>query len=208
VAGVALPFVVIGVQHVLCERSSRIVVNMNPALPFAPMDPFYFEAFTQDEAFAAIDAENKRRGFCRAPAQAAPSTSSCAAHSAAANDFPQPLHGSMRCMPATGSQQKRTRQQEQPALDSILRIVRPWCREEVRVGRAATVRKYVAASYCSMWQKTQSCLANSRHFYEIVRDATPCHIYFDLEFATQENGDVDGNAKVDCLLNIVASLVK
>jgi hypothetical protein len=76
------------------------------------------------------------------------------------------------------------------------------------VGRAAAVRKYVAASYISLWQKTQSCLANRRHFYEIVRDSVPCHIYFDLEFATAENRDVDGNAKVDCLLNIVASLVK
>lgn len=109
--------------------------------------------------------------------------------------------------PFAGGQQKRARQPDQSA-DAPLRFVRAWCKEEVRVGRAAAVRKYVAASYCSMWQKIQTSLANSRHFYEIVRESTPCHIYFDLEFSTAENPGVDGNVKVDCLLNIVASLVK
>lgn len=184
---------------------------MNPSLPFGPPDAFYFEAFTQDEAFMALDAENRRRGFGTAPtsAHAAHATSSsCTSYPAPLKRLSQSVDNSMHCMPAAAGQQKRARQPEQPPPDPNLLFVRPWCREEVRVGRAAAVRKYVAASYLSMWERTQASLANSRHFYEIVRDSTPCHIYFDLEFATADNRKVDRNAMVDCLLNIVASLVK
>lgn len=78
----------------------------------------------------------------------------------------------------------------------------------MRVGRAAPVRKYVAASYCSMWEKTQALLCDRRHIYEIIRESTPCNIYFDLEFATEENRGVNANAITDCLLNIVAGLAK
>ena len=163
-----------------------------------------------------MDAENRRRGFRTSPAPAASAHTACGTSSSTSRtSHPYPSHLSpqsadspMRDMPSIGGQQKRARNPEAPAQDGALLFVRPWCREQVRVGRAAAVRKYVAASYSSMWERTQSSLANNRHFYEIVRESTPCHIYFDLEFATAENRDLDGNPKVDCLLNIVASLVK
>ena len=186
---------------------------MNPALPLGPPDAFYFEAFTQAEAFSAMDAENSRRGFGTSPAHASTHTAggtqsspSCTSHPCQSHRVPQSVDGSVHFMPSTGGQQKRPR--EQPVQANPMHFVRPWCREQVRVGRDAAVRKYVAASYSSMWERTQSSLANSRHFYEIVRESTPCHIYFDLEFPTADNRNVDFNSKVDCLLNIVASLVK
>jgi hypothetical protein len=181
---------------------------MNPSLPFGPADRFYFEAFTQDEAFAAIDVENGRRGFFTVQPSPSTSSSSCISVPPAPNRIPQSVETSENCIATARAQQKWAMPPEQHVADAPLRFVRPWCREEVRAGRDAAVRKYVAASYCSMWHKTQSSLANCRHFYEIVRDSTPCHIYFDLEFATSGNENVDGNAKVDCLLNIVASLVR
>jgi hypothetical protein len=153
-------------------------------------DAFYFEAFTQDEAFAAADTENARRkGLFTAttPGDTGAGTS-CTA------DARKRERCDVTAAYMTG-----------PVWNHFVRI---WCREEVRPGRAKAVRKYVASSYDSMWNRTQRALTNNRHYYEIIREGSPCHIYFDLEFGTAENPRADGNMKVDCLLNIIANLVK
>ena len=51
----------------------------------------------------------------------------------------------------------------------------------------------------------------SLHWYEVIREGRPCHLYFDLEFARNSalnfNMDVDGDGLVDALLHHVGAIL-
>ena len=42
-----------------------------------------------------------------------------------------------------------------------------------------------------------------KHYYELMRENTHCHLYFDVEFSKVSNPDVDGESLVDLLLKFV-----
>ena len=48
----------------------------------------------------------------------------------------------------------------------------------------------------------------SRHYYEIIREGLPCHLYFDLEFDAAVNRNVDGAECTRCLLSLVADALQ
>ncbi len=43
-------------------------------------------------------------------------------------------------------------------------------------------RTFLVASPQAFWQHYMHSCQHPRHFYEIIRQASPCHLYFDLEF--------------------------
>jgi len=53
------------------------------------------------------------------------------------------------------------------------------------------------------WRRYRAMPADSRHHYEIIREGSPCHLYFDLEFDTSVNRKVDGAHATRCLLALV-----
>ncbi|ONM56968.1 DNA primases [Zea mays] len=47
-----------------------------------------------------------------------------------------------------------------------------------------------------------------RHHYEVIQEASPCHIYFDLEFDTRLNKKRDTDEMVDILIAVVFSALR
>jgi hypothetical protein len=63
-------------------------------------------------------------------------------------------------------------------------------------------RSFVAASLEAFWSKYEALPADHRHHYELIRADTPCRLYYDLEFSTESNPDVDGVRAVDALVRL------
>lgn len=61
-------------------------------------------------------------------------------------------------------------------------------------------RSYLVASYERFWRHYSQIDAGCRHHYEIIREQSPCHLYFDLEFNRGENVCSNGNKMTDNLL--------
>ncbi|KFM24669.1 Coiled-coil domain-containing protein 111-like protein [Auxenochlorella protothecoides] len=73
-----------------------------------------------------------------------------------------------------------------------------------RSGRGgAFYRSFAAASYPAVWQQYHQTPALQRHWYEVIREGHPCHLYFDLEFPIELNPGVDGQALTQRLLVLV-----
>jgi hypothetical protein len=53
------------------------------------------------------------------------------------------------------------------------------------------------------WRRYRAMPPDSRHYYEILREGMPCHLYFDLEFDVTVNSRVDGAYATNCLLALV-----
>lgn len=71
-------------------------------------------------------------------------------------------------------------------------------------GATGYTRHFVVATYVGLWRRYQSQPdATRRHWYEVLRDDRPCHLYFDLEYSRAANPDVDGDATVDLLVSLV-----
>ncbi|GAB4817437.1 hypothetical protein N2152v2_004483 [Parachlorella kessleri] len=69
-------------------------------------------------------------------------------------------------------------------------------------------RRFMATTYCQLWRRYSDLLPQHRHYYEIIRQGWPCHLYFDLEYAVADNPGCDGPAAVDALLGLVAQLLQ
>lgn len=69
-------------------------------------------------------------------------------------------------------------------------------------------RKFVSASVPEMWRRLVQLAPASRHFYEILREDTPLHLYFDIEFSYDSNPTLDGDALVFNLLQWVSTHMK
>jgi hypothetical protein len=48
-------------------------------------------------------------------------------------------------------------------------------------------RRFVVATYESFWENYSIMGAEHRHFYEVIAESAPCHLYFDLEYQNEEN---------------------
>jgi hypothetical protein len=65
-------------------------------------------------------------------------------------------------------------------------------------------RKFIASTYKEFWRRYSAPeLFGKRHHYELIREARPCHLYFDLEYALGANADVNGTAATDALVELV-----
>ena len=70
-------------------------------------------------------------------------------------------------------------------------------------------RKFTACALSSVWETYLSKDPYHLHWYEIIRENLPCHLYFDLEYPTEKglNTGVDGNQLVDILIENVNLLL-
>ena len=60
-------------------------------------------------------------------------------------------------------------------------------------------RSYIVASQEEFWRRYRRMLPHHRHHYEIIRESTPCHLYFDLEFCLVANPHIHGDSMVRTL---------
>jgi DNA-directed primase/polymerase protein len=68
-------------------------------------------------------------------------------------------------------------------------------------------RKFLVASYVEFWRRYSSTiLPHHRHYYEIIREGWPCHVYFDIEFDRLANPHLDGEAAVDAVLSLLRTV--
>ena len=68
-------------------------------------------------------------------------------------------------------------------------------------------RQYIAADPVDFWRGYSGTPVEKRHFYELMRENTPCHLYFDLECSRVANPEVD-EARGDVLINHLVDLVR
>ena len=68
-------------------------------------------------------------------------------------------------------------------------------------------RQYIAADPVDFWRGYSQMPVEKRHFYELMRENTPCHLYFDLECSRVANPEVD-EARGDVLINHLVDLVR
>ncbi|KAE9139767.1 hypothetical protein PF010_g460 [Phytophthora fragariae] len=64
-------------------------------------------------------------------------------------------------------------------------------------------RRFLVASFAEFWKNYTKTRADQRHVYEIIREGTPCRLYFDLEFKRAINPHVDGDTLVDRLVSLL-----
>jgi hypothetical protein len=64
-------------------------------------------------------------------------------------------------------------------------------------------RSFVAASITSLWREFRCTPPPKRHWYEVIREGHPCHLYFDIEFQQDINPGVDGHSRVSKLIDRV-----
>lgn len=76
-----------------------------------------------------------------------------------------------------------------------------FCIEHPKSGR----RQFVAAGRKSLFNHILDLSPLERHVYEIIREDSPCRLYFDLEYMRCCNAGVDGNKMIDKLVHVVAA---
>eukprot|EP00803_Ostreobium_quekettii_P005423 evm.model.scf_298.12 EVM.evm.TU.scf_298.12 scf_298:77793-83662(-) len=102
---------------------------------------------------------------------------------------------------------------QQPAFDWADNVsfdasrMRIFSMEKVRKGKDST-RVFIATTYDEFWKRYQKLRPTERHHYEIIREGSPCHLYFDLEFQRIHNEGVDGQKMVDDLIALVSEALK
>jgi hypothetical protein len=60
----------------------------------------------------------------------------------------------------------------------------------------------------SLWRRMCSTPEGCRHFYEVIQEGHPCHLYFDLEYSTASNPGRDGAALVGCLCRLLQDMCR
>lgn len=76
------------------------------------------------------------------------------------------------------------------------------------ISASSGARSYLVSSYERFWRHYNHITAGHRHHYEIIREQTPCHLYFDLEFDRGVNSGCDGNRLSDELLAAIATALQ
>ena len=92
--------------------------------------------------------------------------------------------------------------------------------KELQLPSGGSTREFIVArSFSAFWRAYVALPPAERHFYEIIREARPCHLYFDLEYrrrapdvegcgeeaaaVEQESRRLETDARVDALLELV-----
>jgi hypothetical protein len=60
----------------------------------------------------------------------------------------------------------------------------------------------------SLWRRMNSTPQGCWHFYEVIQEGRPCHLYFDLEYSTASNPGRDGAALVGCLCRLLQDMCR
>eukprot|EP00889_Picochlorum_renovo_P006853 jgi/Picre1/33883/NNA_001362.t1 len=69
-------------------------------------------------------------------------------------------------------------------------------------------RKFVVSSLVEFWSRYKDIPQRFRHFYEIIREGTPCNAYIDFEYNIEENPDMDGEKAVDGLIVLMKKVLR
>ena len=69
-------------------------------------------------------------------------------------------------------------------------------------------RRFLVTSYIEFWKRYQTMLPQHRHYYEIIRQGWPCHLYLDLEFNVEHNPEKDGQGAVDAVLSMLRHVLQ
>lgn len=85
---------------------------------------------------------------------------------------------------------------------SPLERTRVWSMETSGDGK----RRFLVSTVTNFYRRYSDMLPHHRHYYEIIREGQPCHIYFDLEFSRALNPDKDGPAAIQSLLEALGCL--
>lgn len=64
-------------------------------------------------------------------------------------------------------------------------------------------RRYVVSTYDEFWRRYNNLQSGRRHFYEVLEEGKPCHLYLDLEYMKDLNPGLNGAALVDQLLRFI-----
>jgi len=64
-----------------------------------------------------------------------------------------------------------------------------------------------AAPATTFWLAYSKLEPSQRHWYEVIREGTPCHLYFDVEFQVANCPGWDGDLMVGTLMNAVQELL-
>jgi hypothetical protein len=64
-------------------------------------------------------------------------------------------------------------------------------------------RRFLVADLQEFYKRYAEMRDSVRHVYEIIREASPCRLYFDLEFSRELNPQADGEAMVSTLVDLV-----
>lgn len=64
-------------------------------------------------------------------------------------------------------------------------------------------RRFLVTSPVEFWRRYEAMLPYHRHYYEIIRQGWPCHLYLDLEFSIVDNPTKDGQMAVDAVVSLL-----
>jgi len=70
---------------------------------------------------------------------------------------------------------------------------------------ASGARRFGASTTSELWRRYRALPPHERHFYELLREGSPCHLYFDLEFSCSANAGLSGVSAVDALLSLLTA---
>eukprot|EP01102_Stenamoeba_stenopodia_P008282 TRINITY_DN2368_c0_g1_i2.p1 TRINITY_DN2368_c0_g1~~TRINITY_DN2368_c0_g1_i2.p1 ORF type:complete len:618 (+),score=173.73 TRINITY_DN2368_c0_g1_i2:244-1854(+) len=67
-------------------------------------------------------------------------------------------------------------------------------------------RKFIVATWEDFWREYKALEARDRHHYEIIRDGSPCNLYFDLEYPKQQSDQQQQSSSSPTLASMVSIL--
>ena len=82
-----------------------------------------------------------------------------------------------------------------------LRPIRVFSEEKRSADGTRSIWTFFTTDYMSLWKRMASRQLRDVHYYEILEEDLPCHLYFDLEYQREFNRHLDGNAMVERLLS-------
>ena len=68
-------------------------------------------------------------------------------------------------------------------------------------------RRFAAAPATTFWLTYSKLEPSQQHWYEVIREGWPCHLYFDLEFQVADCPGWDGDLMVETLMNATQELL-
>jgi hypothetical protein len=71
-------------------------------------------------------------------------------------------------------------------------------------------RRFIAATHSSFWARYAAMAASDRHHYEVIPEAAPCKLYFDVEYSRESHPELipHEHALVETLIDVVRSAVR
>lgn len=67
----------------------------------------------------------------------------------------------------------------------------------------SSVRQYIVSGLEEFWTYYIQLPSNKRHFYEVIPENSPCHLYFDLEYETAVNLEKSGDLLTEIWIKYV-----